>query len=175
MSHDASKTQHYVTDALNRYSHLKNPVDRNRHAFAYLRGLRRRGDEPLLRQLRIVVPDIPSAPFDESLADAEHYMYARFLASDTGDPTVKTLVAGYEVKKFIASKLGNEQDMRTNPKYPVLPPSTEAITWGLKGADDGLRDFRNEHGGKLGELGSAVKTNSDFIRGAYHPNYASKY
>lgn len=95
-------------------------------------------------------------------------------AAIVGD-LIEVAVAGYEVKKFIASKLGNEQDMRTNPKYPVLPPSKEAITWGLEGADDGLRDFRNEHGGKSGELGSAVKANSDFIRGAYHPNYASKY
>lgn len=167
MSHDASKTQRYVADAQGRFSGIKSLVDRNQYAFAYLRGLRRRGDEPLLRKFGITVPDVPSAPFDESLADAEHYAYARFLASDTGDPSVKALVVGYEVKKFIASKLGSDQEMRTNPKYPVLPASTESITWGMKGAEDGLADYRSGHGGKSGELGSAAKANADFIKGAY--------
>lgn len=167
MSHDASRTQRYIADAYGRFSAINSLVDKNRHAFAYLRGLRRRGDEPLLRKLAITVPDVPSAPFDESLADAEHYAYARFLASDTGDPTVKALVVGYEFKKFIASKLGSEQEMRTNRKYPVLPASTEAISWGMKGAEDGLADYRSEHGGKSGELGSAARANAQFIKGAY--------
>jgi hypothetical protein len=94
MAHDATTTQKYIDDALGRFLRFKDAVERNERAFAYLRGLRRRGDEPLLKQFGIAVIDDPRAPFDESLADAEHYMYARFLTSSTGDPTVKALVTG---------------------------------------------------------------------------------
>jgi hypothetical protein len=167
MPHDAAATQRYIDDALRRFLPFKDAVDRNARAFAYLRGLRRRGDEPLLKQYNITVPDDPKAPFDESLGDAEHYMYARYLASSTGDPSVKALVTGYEVKKYIDSKRGKLQDARTNPKFPVLPPSQDSVRWGLKGADDGLQDYRDAHNGQTGPLGSAIKANQDFIKGMY--------
>ncbi len=171
MTHDGGKTQNYIADAYRRFIPFKNPVDRNLRAFAYLRGTRRRGDEPLLRQLGISVPDDPNAPTDVNLADAEHYGYARFLASKTGDPGVRVLVTGYELKKYLDSLWGTEQSMRTNPKYPVLPPSAEAVQWGLKGVDDGLREYRDAHGGQTGPLGSAIKANSQFITGQYQPSY----
>jgi hypothetical protein len=167
MAHDPNKTKQYIDDALRRFLLFKDAVDRNVRAFAYLRGLRRRGDEPLLLQYRITVPDDPDAPLDESLADAEHYMYARFLASSTGDLSVKALVTGYEFKKYIDSKLDRMQGMRTNPKFPVLPPSQESVRWGLKGVDDGLKDYRDAHNGQTGKLGSAIQANQDFIKGMY--------
>jgi hypothetical protein len=175
MAHDSVKTQRYVSDALARYASVRDPVKQNLSAFAYLRGLRRRGDEPLLAQLHITVPDIPTAPFDESLADAEHYMFARLLASETGDPAVKALTTGYELKKFVDSKLGKEQEMRTNPRFPVLPPSLDSIKWGLQGAEEGLRQYRDAHGGKGGKVGSAVQANADFIKGTYRPKYGHSY
>jgi hypothetical protein len=165
MAHDAALTQRYIDDALRRFLPLQSAADRNLHAFAYLRGIRRRGDEPLLRQLGMTVPDIPTAPFDESLADAEHYMYARRLASDTGDANgVRTLVMGYELKKYLDSKRGKLQSGRTNQKFPVLPPSTESIGWGLKGMDDGMDDYRAEHNGNTGTPGAAIWVNREFIR-----------
>jgi hypothetical protein len=172
MAHDPIATQKYIDDAYQRFSSHKDPVERNYRAFAYLRGRRRRGDEPLLKQLKIgSVPDDPGAPFDVNLADAEHYMYARLLASSTGDPSVKALVSGYQLKKFVDSIRGTEQDMRTNPKYPVLPPSMEAVKWGLKGADDGLAEYKASHGGKTGKIGDAIRANQDFITGQYKPGY----
>ena len=167
MAHDANTTQKYINDALHRFLPLREAVERNARAFAYLRGLRRRGDEPLLRKYGLSVPDDPEAPFDESLADAEHYMYSRFLASSTGDFSVKALVTGYEVKKYIDSKLDKMQGMRTNVKFPVLPPSQESVRWGLKGVDDGLKDYRDAHNGQTGKLGSAIQANQDFIKGMY--------
>lgn len=167
MAHDANTTQRYIDDAFRRFLLVKDAVERNARAFAYLRGLRRRGDEPLLRQYGISVPDDPGAPFDESLADAEHYMYARFLASSTGDPSVKALVTGYELKKYIDSKLGTMQGMRSNPSFPVLPPSQDSVRWGLKGADVGLKDYRDAHDGQTGKLGSAIQKNQNFINGMY--------
>jgi len=168
-THDPRKTQNYIDDAYHRFLPYTDPVDRNFRAFAYLRGRRRRGDEPLLKQLGITVADDPAAPFDVDLADAEHYMYARFVGSKTGDPSVNALVTGYELKKFLDSVRGREQDMRTNKKYPVLPPSMDAVNWGLRGTADGLREYKQAHGGKTGALGSAIKANQDFIKG--HAGY----
>jgi hypothetical protein len=166
MAHDAAKTRKYIDDALRKFSSYTDPVEQNVRAFAYIRGMRRRGDEPLLATYSITPPpDDPDAPFDESLADAEHYMYARYLASSTGDPSVKVLVTGYETKKYIDERRGKLQDARTNPKYPVLPPSPESVLWGLKGVDDGLADYKGQHGGKLGTLGSAIVANRSWITG----------
>ncbi|MBV9505655.1 MAG: hypothetical protein JO323_11700 [Acidobacteriia bacterium] len=172
MPYNSAATQKYVEDAFRRFAAVKDPGERNGKAFAYLRGIRRRGDEPLLTQLGIgPVPDDPNAPFDVNLADAEHYLYARYLASSTGDPSVKALVTGYELKKVIDSIRGARQNMRTNPKYPVLPPSVEAVKWGLKGAEDGLAEYKASHGGKTGNIGDAIKANQDFITGQYKPGY----
>jgi len=165
MAHDAKRTADFIDDAMRRFILYRDPVDRNYRAFKYLRGTRRRGDEDGLSDLGITVTDDPNAPFDVDLADAEHYMYARLLASQTGDVGTKALVTGYQLMKMINSLRGKEQDMRTNPKFPVLPASTEAVKWGLKGVDDGLKEYRDAHGGKLGKVGSAFKANEDFIRG----------
>ena len=54
-------------------------------------------------------------------------MYARLLASSTGDLSAKALVTGYQLKTFLDSIRGTKQNMRANPKYPVLPPSMEAV------------------------------------------------
>jgi hypothetical protein len=167
MAHDPTITQRYIDDALGRFLLFKDAVERNERAFAYLRGLRRRGDEPLLKRFGIAVIDDPKAPLDESLADAEHYMYARFLASSTGDPSVKALVTGYELKKYVDSKRGRLQDARTNPRFPVLPPSQESVRWGLKGVDNGLSDYKAAHNGQIGKIGSAIQANQDWIKGQY--------
>lgn len=82
-------------------------VERTYYAWAYLRGLRRLGDDDLCRKLGIVVPIVPTAPTDLDLADAEHYMYARFLAGSTGDPTTSTLVGGYEAIKILRLSMGD--------------------------------------------------------------------
>jgi hypothetical protein len=166
MAHDPAKTQKYIDDARRKFSSYTDPVEQNVRAFAYLRGMRRRGDEPLLAKYSITPPpDDPGAPFDESLADAEHYMYARFLTSSTGDPSVRTLVTGYETKKYIDNLRGKLQDARTNSKYPVLPPSSESMRWGYKGVDDGLADYKGQHGGHIGTLGSAIVANRNWITG----------
>ena len=167
MGHDATITQSYIDNALRRFIGF-DAVRRNHRAFIYLRGWRRRGDEPWLHVLQIgPVPNDPNAPLDVNLADAEHYLYARYLGSVTGDPSVKALVAGYQLKKFVDSMLGTEQAMRTNANYPVLPPSMAAVESGLRGAEDGLIEYRSAHGGKSGKIGSAFQQNQEFIAGNY--------
>lgn len=163
MAHDARQTQVYIDDALSRFSAIADSVDRDRHAFAYLRARRRRGDDPLARSLGIIVAGDPSAPYDESLADAEHYMYARFLANSTGDSATPMLVRGYQLKKKLDFWRGNGQSMKTDPRFPVLPPDPASEKWGLKGADDGLQEYKTAHGGNTGSYGSAIKANSGMI------------
>lgn len=168
---DDRKAQAYIDDALGRFLRISDKVDRTRYAWAYLRGLRRMGDDDLCRQLNIRVTPVPTAPTDLNLADAEHYMYARFLASSTGDPASKSLVYGYELMKVVRYVSGREKDLRTDPRFPVLPPSADAVAWGAAGVDDGLQDYRESHGGKTGKMGSALEANRCFANGQYKNAY----
>jgi hypothetical protein len=169
---DPFKTLAYIDDALGRFLRIPERVERTHYAWAYLRGMRRLGDDQLCRDLNIVVRRVDTAPTDLDLADAEHYMYARFLAGSTGDPATKSLVYGYELVKVVRYVTGREKDLRTDPRFPVLPPSAEALSWGAKGADDGLQDYRITHGGKTGKMGSAIEANKSFANSQYKNAYS---
>ena len=160
---DFHKTLAYIDQARGRFLSIESDIERSRHAWAYLRGMRRLGDDPLCRQLGITAPVNPAAPHDLSLADAEHYMYARFLAGSTGDPTTSGLVYGYELWKVVRYVTGREEKLRTDPRFPVLPPSADAVDWGIRGVDDGLNDYRKAHGGATGKVGDALKANRALI------------
>jgi hypothetical protein len=162
---DRMLTLRYIDQARGRFLNVQSEVERSRYAWAYLRGMRRLGDDPLCKSLGIAVPVSPTAPGDLNLAAAEHYMYARFLAGSTGDPSSSTLVYGYELWKAVRFVTGREAKLRTDPRFPVLPPSVDSVNWGVRGVDDGLRDYRGEHGGKTGEIGSALRANKDLISG----------
>lgn len=160
---DFSTTLRYIDQARGRYLNIQSEVERSRYAWAYLRGMRRLGDDQLCRQLGISVPVNPAAPNDLNLADAEHYMYARFLAGSTGDPTTSGLVYGYELWKVVQFVTGRESKLRTDPRFPVLPPSADAVDWGIRGVDDGLQDYRKEHAGGTGKLGDALRANKELV------------
>jgi hypothetical protein len=168
---DPVKTQAYIDDALGRFLRIPGRVDRTYYAWAYLRGMRRLGDDQLCRDLNIKVKPVDTAPSDLDLADAEHYMYARFLAGSTGDPATKSLVYGYELVKVVRYLTGREKDLRTDPRFPVLPPSAEAVAWGAQGAEDGMQDYRDTHGGKTGKMGTAIEANKSFANGQYKNAY----
>jgi hypothetical protein len=171
---DSARTRRYIDEALGRFMQFRNVVERTYYAWVYLRGLRRLGDDDSCRSLGIAVPNVPTAPADLDLADAEHYMYARFLAGSTGDPTTNTLVAGYEVIKILRLTTGHEKGLRTDPRFPVLPPSISSVNWGMQGASDGLRDYKALHGGQLGRIGSALAANKQFANGQYQNAYSVK-
>jgi hypothetical protein len=174
VTRDSARTRRYIDDAQGRFLRFSNVVERTYYAWAYLRGMRRLGDDDLCRKLSITVPIVPTAPTDLDLADAEHYMYARFLAGSTGDPTTSTLVGGYEVIKVLRLSMGNEKDLRTDPRFPVLPPSLDSVGWGLSGADDGLADYKGLHAGKTGKVGSALAANKQFASGQYQDAFSVK-
>lgn len=80
-----------------------------------------------------------------NLAAAEHYLYARFLASVTGDSAAAALPLGYYLKKKIYFLLGKEASLRTDPSFPSLAPQFGTVVWGQKGVNDGLGDYHREH------------------------------
>jgi hypothetical protein len=168
---DPLRAQAYIDDAFGRFLRIPDKVTRAYYAWAYLRGVRRLGDDQLCRDLKIIVTPVDTAPSDLDLADAEHYMYARFLAGSTGDPATKSLVYGYELVKVVRYFTGREKDLRTDPRFPVLPPSVDALDWGATGAEDGLQDYRDLHGGKTGKMGSALAANKTFANGQYRNAY----
>ena len=116
-SRDPVKTQAYIDDALGRFLRIPGRVDRTYYAWVYLRGMRRLGDDQLCRDLNIKVKPVDTAPSDLDLADAEHYMYARFLAGSTGDPATKSLVYGYELVKVVRYLTGREKDCGPIPAF----------------------------------------------------------
>lgn len=107
------KTLRVIDSARGRFLVKRSEVERSRYAFAYLRGIRRLGDDKMCRDLGIVVPIIPSAPTDLNLADAEHYMYGRVLAGSTGGPAAYGLIGGYQAFKAYKFAKGEEKSMRS--------------------------------------------------------------
>ena len=158
-------TLNWIDTSVGRFLIVADPVSRHEHAWHFLKGVRRLGErDPFCMANGITPPTIVGAPSDVNLADAEHYLYARFLAGSTGDPSARALVLGYGTMKAIKYALGKDEDLRTDPRFPSLPPSVDSIDWGLKGIDDGLEDYRKTHGGKNGKLGSALRANADLIK-----------
>jgi hypothetical protein len=171
---DPKRTQRYIDEALGKFLVKPDVVERTEYAWAYLRAMRRLGDDPLARSLGITAPVISTAPNDVDLADAEHYMYARFLAGSTGDPSTRGLVVAYELVKVVRYALNDEKSLRTDPRFPVLPPATSAVDWGLSGVKDGLNDFALENPGKRGSVGAAYQANKDLASGQYSNMYGQK-
>ncbi|KVD14831.1 hypothetical protein WI81_17800 [Burkholderia ubonensis] len=135
--------QETIDLAIGRERRLKrNIVEQVRRAFRSLQSLRR-----------------TQLPEDVNLAAAEHYMYARFLAGETGDPLVKATPVLYGAKKRVYFALGIQDRMATT-RNPVLAPNRSVERWGLKGAEHGLRDYSavnngqpaNRFGASLGTL-----------------------
>lgn len=96
------------------------------------------------------------------LAAAEHYMYARFLAGQTGDPIVIASPSLYNMKKRIFAFL-DIQDLMNTSEYPSLPPSEDSVKWGEQGAKDGLKDFKYENPSTDFKVGGSLEP---LIKGA---------
>ena len=168
---DSKQTRRYIDEALGKFLIKSDIVERTKYAWVYLRAMRRLGDDPLARTLGITAPVNPAAPNDVDLADAEHYMYARFLAGSTGDPSTRGLVVAYELVKVVRYALNDEMSLRTDPRFPVLAPAMGAVDWGLSGVKDGLNDFAKENPGKPGSVGAAYQANKDLASGQYTNMY----
>ena len=94
-------------------------------------------------------------PLNINLAAAEHYMYARFLAGVSGDPTVVFALTIYGFKKHVYFALGIQDRMATT-SMPVLPPNDACQRWGTRGANDGLLDYTVSTGKPATNYGNAL-------------------
>ena len=77
-------------------------------------------------------------PLNIHLVAAEHYMYARFVAGTSGDPSLKAAPALYGLKKRLCFALGIEEEMATIHNR-VLSPSNDVERWGPKGGGSTVR------------------------------------
>lgn len=94
-------------------------------------------------------------PLNINLAAAEHYMYARFLAGTSGDPSVKMAPVLYGLKKRLYFAFGIQERMATS-KNPVLPPNAAVERWGTDGAKAGLIDYTTTTGLSATNYGNAL-------------------
>jgi hypothetical protein len=85
----------------------------------------------------------PGVSANESIAAAEHYLFARFMVS-TGTVSrqqMDAMVMGYDGVKFLAQQTETtEKWMRHNPANPTSKVSPASVVWGLKGCADGEAD-----------------------------------
>lgn len=84
---------------------------------------------------------------DESLAAAEHYLFARHMVSNgvASKTQMQLMVMGYDgVKALAQTNRWTEMAMRHNKSRPTSTVSTDSVNWGLKGCDDG-EDDRQRH------------------------------
>lgn len=109
--------------------------------------------------------------YDFDVAAAEHYMYIRFLASQSGDPACHTAPVMYAAKKLIDQMLGRLQAGRAQDGHPVLPSNPYVVAWGQRGVIDGLKDYKDANHGAAYKLGSAVESLAGF---PYPKSFASK-
>jgi hypothetical protein len=115
----------------------------------------------VLQQSWLLFKDLRRTPnYCESydLAAAEHYFFAAFLAAKTGDPITQLAPRIYAIKKKWKFFWNDERSMRTDPRFPVLPPDDGIDAWGINGAQDGLKIFKNENPGLRLQPGAAIES-----------------
>lgn len=115
--------------------------------------------------LKIVIrgDDAHRYDYDYDAAAAEHYMYIRFLAGRTGDPTCHTAPALYAAKKVFDQALGRLQKGQAQDGHPVLPANPYIVAWGQIGVVDGLKDYQANSNGAGYKVGAAVESLASFV------------
>ncbi|WP_293856423.1 hypothetical protein [uncultured Alsobacter sp.] len=94
--------------------------------------------------------NVGSNSVDESLAAAEHYLFARYMVSNgiVSQRQMNIMIAGYDAVKIAAQQSPQlEVLMRHNKDNPTSKASADSIAWGLKGAEEGAEDFRTQNPG----------------------------
>lgn len=77
-----------------------------------------------------------------NLAAAEHYLFARTIASEEGDTNLRELPQKYADWKTWLQGKGLEQLLRTTSE-PVSPANANVTGWGSKGIEAGLADYQD--------------------------------
>ena len=127
MAVDNKRVQQLIDDYLGRTLGNPDPLDRNRVAFRKIQAFRQ----------------LPGISADESIAAAEHYLFARFMVSSgtVSLMQMRMMVAGYDSIKFVLQQTEtSEKWMRHNPANPTSAVSADSIGWGMQGCEDGEAD-----------------------------------
>lgn len=117
-----------IADYQNRYA-TSPPISRNELAFRAIKAFRNGAGDSA----------------DESLAAAEHYLFARYMVSNAvvSENQMNLMVLGYDGIKAIAQTNSTlERAMRHNPLRPTSRISVSSVMWGLQGVTDGEADRR---------------------------------
>ena len=125
---DDAKTQRYINEAMAdsaSFSPIENQLSQ---AWSYLFQKRERND--------------PKGD-DRELAAAEHYMYARWqvCSGKTWADVMRIWALGYDAAK-LAGYIPVVFAIRKAVGHSWSRPSTDSIRWGLRGANDGVRDTK---------------------------------
>ena len=129
MAVDDTVVKGHIDEYLGRYSTLP-PLQRNGLAFRDIIDFLNAGGDSA----------------DESLAAAEHYLFAKYMVSNivVSEHQMIVMVLGYDGIKAIAQTNSyTERAMRHNPDRPTSKVSASSIVWGLKGAKDGESDHQS--------------------------------
>lgn len=95
---------------------------------------------------------------DYDAAAAEHYMYIRFLAGQSGDPACLAAPTLYAAKKILDQLLGRLQKGQVQGGHPVLPANPSIVAWGHRGVLDGLNDYKAVNKNASYKFGHAVES-----------------
>ena len=104
---------------------------------------------------------------DLNLAAAEHYLFMRFRASDSGDTIYRKLPAWYQTAKSAATWANVEQFLQSSSQ-PVSPTDSGVESWGVKGVERGLKEYQARTGQAPGGGTSAIATALGFSYGKYY-------
>ncbi len=102
-----------------------------------------------------------------SLAAAEHYLFMRFCASKSGDTGYRKLPAWYETVKRFAIKHDLEEYME-NTDQPISTPDSKVTSWGNKGVEAGLSDYKKREKREPSEKTSNIKALMGFSYVQYY-------
>ncbi len=94
---------------------------------------------------------------DLSLAAAEHYLFMRFCASESGDTGYRKLPAWYETVKRFPIKHDLEEYIE-NTDQPISTPDSKVSSWGNKGVEAGLSDYKKREKREPSKKSSNFKT-----------------
>ncbi len=99
---------------------------------------------------------------DTELAAAEHYAFARYFSSTSGDlDGVQKNVQYYETLKFLMFAMGKSKAFISTPGKKPSPPTVASIRYGMMGANDGIKYYKTTHGGRDGKRFEAWMLTSD--------------
>ncbi len=92
-----------------------------------------------------------------SLDAAEHYLFMRFCASKSGDTGYRELPPWYETARRFAVKHDLEKYIANNDQ-PISTPDSKITSWGNKGVEVGLSDYKKREKREPSNKTSDIKT-----------------